>query len=308
MKWNTMNIDVDLMKHQLSRKSNAYSTTVGRNRVVKIDTFFFQHELKITERVKTIRYYQIWFDILQKHIPLKIGEMDHMILYQHEIHYEEQERVFLCEYPSDRKRCDLIDFLSNLPSEKLIIFHLFDSFKHLLNSIDILSRNNLAFLSISPEDIVIGEHLKPMLRNFDKCCFLDQPNQIWRESIYNPFELRVVCFLTNNKCVSLSITNIEDICNGYSPEYVDYLRKFINQPSAAIVKTLTSNSKTWSKCSLALVYLQLIDEISGVFSLKYKFIDEFINILHQMTRVVHRLSDTHEIQTQLKFMDFTSFS
>jgi len=300
-----MNIDVELMKHQWTRTSNAF---VPRNNVIKIDSVFFQNELKVTERVKTIRYYQLWFDILHKHTPLKIGEMDERIMYQHEIQYEERKKAFLCEYPSKLKRCDLFDFLSNLPTEKLTIFHLFDSFQHLLNSIDILSRNNLAFFSISPEDIVIGEHLKPMLQNFDKCCFLDHANQVCQENEYNSFESRVMCYLTKNNCASLSITNIEDICNGYSREYVDYLSNFINQPSAVIVQTLVSRSKSWSKCSLALVYLRLIDEVYEGFSLKYKFMCEFINLLHQMTRMVHRLSDTHEIQTQLKLMDFTSFS
>lgn len=287
-----------------SRRTRPKTNTPKPSKVVKLDSFFFQNELKVTEQVRKIKYYHLWFDILQKHTLLKIGEMEERRLYQHEI----QTNAFLCEYPPKGKRCDLLDFLSNLPNEKLVIFHLFDSFQYLLNSIDMLSRHNLAFLSISPEDIFIGENLKPLLCNFEKCCFLDQMNQSCQESEYNPFECRVICYLTKNKCASLSIANIEEICNGYSPEYSNYLRKFINQPTTVIIKLLNSYSSSWSKCSLAIVYLRLIVELSEVFSLKYKFIDEFINILHKMMGVVHRLSDTQEIQTQIKSFDFTSFS
>ncbi len=289
----------------MKRKRTRPTTTKHKpNKVVKIDSFFFQNELKVTEQLRKIKYYHIWFDILQKYSLLKIAEMEERRLYQHEI----QTNAFLCEYPSNETRCDFIDFLSNLPNEKLVIFHLFDSFQHLLISIDMLTRHNLAFLSISPEDIVIGEHLKPLLRNFEKCCFLDQMNNVFQENEYNPFECRVICYLNKNNCASLSITNIEEICNGFSSEYADYLRKFINQPTPYIIKELSSQTSSWSKCSLAIVYLQLIDDLSEVFSLKYKFIDEFINLLHKMTRIVDRLSDTEEIQTRIKLFDFTSFS
>jgi hypothetical protein len=297
-----MNIDVELMKR--SRRTRPTTTTPKPSKVVKLDSFFFRNELKVTEQVRKIKYYHIWFDILQKHSLLKIGEMEERRLYQHEI----QTNAFFCEYPSTETRCGLIDFLSNLPNEKLVIFHLFDSFQHLLNSIDMLSRHNLAFLSISPDDIVIGKHLKPLLCNFEKCCFLDQMNQCCQESEYNPFECKVICYLNKNNCASLSITNIEEICNGTSTECANYLRRFINQPTKNIIKELNSQTISWSKCSLALVYLRLIDELSEIFSLKYKFIVEFINILHKMTRIVHRLSDTQEIQTQIKSFDFTSFS
>jgi hypothetical protein len=297
-----MNIDVELMKKRT--RTRPTTTTHKSNKVVKLDSFFFRNEVKITEQVRKIKYYHIWFDILKKYSLLKIGEMEERRLYQHEI----QINAFLCEYPSNETRCDLFDFLSNLPSDKLVIFHLFDSFKHLLNSIDMLSLNNLAFLSISPEDIVIGEHLKPLLRNFEKCCFLDQMNQSCQESEYNPFECKVICYLTKNMCASLSIANIEEICNGTSSECANYLRKFVNEPTSDIIKELSSYSASWGKCSLALVYLQLIHELFVDFSLKYKFIHEFINILHQMTRIVDRLSDTQEIQTRIKSIDFTSFS
>jgi len=280
--------------------------------VVKIDSFFFQNELKVSELIKKIRYHRIWFDVIQKHTPLKIKELDDRTLYQYEISYEERDSYFFCEYPTIR-RFGMLDFLSNLPSEKLAVFHLFDSFSLLLNSIDLLSRHGLTFFCIAPQDIVIGEHLRPVLRNFENCYFLDQVSQFvanHKESEYKPIECRVVCYLTDNKCASLSIANIEEICDGCSSEYVDYLRKFINMPASSIAQELLTSAGSWSKYSLALVYLRLIDELSKVFSLKYKFMDEFINLLRQISDPSpYRLTDTSEIQTRLNAIDdFTSFS
>ena len=303
-------IDVELMKNKRRRPPGG--PPVKKNNVVKIDSFFFQNELKVSDLVKKIRYHRIWFDVIQKHTPLKIKELDDHTQYRHDISYEERDTYFLCEYPTIR-RFGLLDFLSNLPSEKLAVFHLFDSFSLLLNSIDLLSRHGLTFFCIAPQDIVIGEHLRPVLRNFENCYFLDQATQFianHKESEYKPIECRVVCYLTDNKCASLSIANIEEICKGCSPEYVDYLRKFINRPASTIIQELLTSAGSWSKYSLALVYLHLIDELSTSFSLKYKFMDEFINLLHQISDPnPYRLSDTQEIQTRLRGInDFTSFS
>ena len=304
-------IDVELMNNKRKRRPPG-GPLVQKNNVVKIESFFLQNELKVSDLVKMIRYHRIWFDVIQKHTPLKIKELDERTQYQHDISYEERDTYFLCEYPTIR-RFGLLDFLSNLPSEKLVVFHLFDSFSLLLNSIDLLSRHGLTFFCIAPHDIVIGEHLRPVLRNFEKCYFLDQASQFvanHNENGYKPIECRVVCYLTENKCASLSIANIEEICKGSSPEYVDYLRKFINKPAANIIQELLSNAGSWSKYSLALVYLHLIDELSTVFSLKYKFMDEFINLLRQISDPSpYRLTDTLEIQTRLHGInDFTSFS
>ena len=314
MKSNNMispTIDVELMNNNSKREILA-TTNVRRNNVMKIDSFFFQNELKVSEIVRKIRYHRIWFDIIQKHTPLKIKELDDISLYQHEISYEERDAYFLCEYPTIR-RFELFDFLSNLPSDKLVVFHLFDTFSLLLNSIDLLHRHNLTFFSITRQDIVIGENLRPVMRNFNNCYFLDQASQFitnHNENECNPIECRVVSYLTKNKCASLSNANIEELCNGCSSECLDYLRKFINKPAANIIHDLLSSAGSWSKYSLALVYLHLIDELSNSFSLKYKFIDEFINILRQISDPgPYRLSDTQEIQTRLKAMDdFTCFS
>ena len=304
-------IDVELMNNKRKRRPPG-GPPVQKNNVVKIESFFLRNELKVSEVVRKIRYHRIWFNILKKHTPLKIKELDDRTQYQHDILYEERESYFLCEYPTIR-RFGLLDFLSNLPSEKLVVFHLFDSFSLLLNSIDLLSRHGLTFFCIAPQDIVIGEHLRPVLRNFENCYFLDQASQFVanrKENGYKPIECRVVCYLTENKCASLSIANIEEICNGCSSEYVDYLRKFINMPAANIIQELLSNAVSWSKYSLALVYLHLIDELSAGFSLKYKFMDEFINLLRQTSDPSpYRLTDTLEIQTRLNAIDdFTSFS
>ena len=304
-------IDVELMKNKRMRRPPG-GPPVQKNNVVKTDSFFLRNELKVSGVVRKIRYHRIWFDILQKHTPLKIKELDDRTKYQHEISYEERDAYFLCEYPTIR-RFGLLDFLSNLPSDKLVVFHLFDSFSLLLNSIDLLSRHGLTFFCLAPQDIVVGEHLRPVLRNFENCYFSDQSSQFianLKENEYNPIECRVVCYLTENKCASLSIVNIEAICKGYSSEYVDYLRKFINKPAANIIQELLSNAGSWSKYSLALVYLHLIHELSAIFSLKYKFINEFINLLHQISDPSpYRLADTREIQTRLRGInDFTSFS
>jgi hypothetical protein len=304
-----MNIDISLIDKCLPNRRQI-RTKPQKNNIVKQNTFFLQNELIISETVRKIRYHKIWFDLIQKHTLLKICEMDDRALYQHEVILsQEMPKYVLCEYPVDR-RIDFWEFMTNIPTEKLAIFHLFDSFHSLLNSLELLNQKGLRFYGIGPDNIAFGEDLKPILRNFDNCFFAEQTHNFvanTHNSEYKPQEFHVLQYLARNKCASVSSSVICEFGD------CEYLKPLINNPISVVNSELMSRAESWDKCSLSLVYLQLIEVLLEVFSLKYKFMNEFIDLLNRIScpDQTVRMSDTAVIRMHLdaiRIDDFSSFS
>jgi hypothetical protein len=272
-----------------------------KNNIVKQDDFFFQNELRIVEFVKKIRYYSIWFDIIQKHTPLKVGEMDDRTLYQHEITVSREMPTYvLCEYPTEQK-VEFWEFMMSIPTTKQAVFHIFDSFSLILDSLDRLNQKGLHFYGLGPDNIVFGQN--PVLRNLETCFFADQlPAFVANTHDYEfkPFEFHVLKHLSKNNCATLSPSILDEI----GPQG-DYLLPFLNKPIDLINAELMSHAESWDKCNLALVYLQLIEELSAVFSLTYKFMDEFIDLLRQMSdpNPANRFSNIRQRLSSIRFTD-----
>jgi hypothetical protein len=299
-----MSIDVSLILNCLPKRRKLPANQM--NNIIKQDDFFFQNELKIVDIVKKIPYCSIWFDIIHKHTLLKVGEMDERVFVQHEINMSREIPTYiLCEYPTDQ-RIRFWEFMMNLPTPKRAIFHIFDSFSLVLSSIDRLNQKGLYFYGFGPDNIVFDEtSLNPVLRNLENCFFADQLPQFVAKTHdyeYKPFEFHVLQYLAKKNCATLSPSILDEIC---PPD--EYLRSFINKPIALITADLMSHSKSWDKCNLSLVYLELIEEFSVVFSLTYKFMDEFIDLLRQIAdpNPTKRLSDTVEIRQRLNAIQFT---
>jgi hypothetical protein len=259
-------IDICLDKRRIHSKEIVQK----KNNQIKPDSSFFWNELEVAETIRKIRYHQLWFDIIQKHSLLKVGVMDERVLYQHEIAVSREiPKYILCEYPNER-RFEFWDFIMNLPTPKLAVLHLFDSFSILSNSIDILHQNGLFFYGLTPDNIVFNESLKPVLRNFGNNCFSFEQTPLFIENIcdleYKPLDCHVLSYLLKNKCASLSLSIIEEICDNYliktnntatRLECVEYLSRFINKPVSFITDELMKQCDKWDKISLAMVFLRV---------------------------------------------------
>ena len=264
-------INVELIDICLDKR-RIYSKEIiqKKNNQIKPDSSFFWNELEVAETIRKIRYHQLWFDIIQKHSLLKVGVMDERVLYQHEIAVSREiPKYILCEYPNER-RFEFLDFIMNLPTPKLAVLHLFDSFSTLSNSIDILHQNGLFFYGLTPDNIVFNESLKPVLRNFGNNCFSFEQTPLFIENIrdleYKPLDCHVLSYLLKNKCASLSLSIIEEICDNYliktnntatRLECVEYLSRFINKPVSFITDELMKQCDKWDKISLAMVFLRV---------------------------------------------------
>lgn len=297
-----MNIDVSLIPNCLPKRRYLPPKPV-KNNIVKQDDFFLRNERKVAGFIKKIRYYSIWFDIIQKCTPLRVGQMDDRVLYQHEITVSREIPTYvLCEYPTEQ-RVAFWEFMMNIPTKHLADFHLFDSFSSILDRLERLNQMGLYFYGFGSDNIVFGKNL--FLRNLDTCFFADQLPEFVAKTHdyeYKPFEFHVLKHLEKNNCATLSPSILDEI--GQNGEH---LRPFLNKPIDLIKLELMSHAESWDKCSLALVYLQLIEELSEVFSLTYKFMIEFIDLLKQMSNPdpTKRLSNMTEIRQQIKLIQFT---
>ncbi len=270
-----MTINVELIDNCLvKRRTQTKETNQKINNEIKPDSSFFRNELEVAETIRKIRYYRLWFDIIQKYSLLKVGEMDEQVLKQHEIEVSREiPKYVICEYPTEQ-RFEFWDFMMNLPTTKLVVLHLYDSYSSLLNSIDILHQNGLYFYGLTPDNIVFNESLKPVLRNFGNNCFSFEQTTDFIANIhdleYKPLDCHILSYLVNNKCASLSLSIIEEVCDNYliktnnktnHLECVEYLSRFINKPVKFITNELLKQSDKWDKISLAMVFLHLIDEL-----------------------------------------------
>jgi hypothetical protein len=65
----------------------------------------------------------------------------------------------------------------------------------------------------------------------------------------------------------------------YYESCINVLTKYIKKPLKEIIEDIFESIETWDNYSLSIIYLHLIGNLTIVFSLKHKFITNFIMLL-----------------------------
>ena len=146
---------------------------------------------------------------------------------------------------------------------KKYLLTLIDTYKYLLNSLQLLHTQDIVYLNITPKNILFDLNNKPVLTNFDKSFHIQTMNE-WSEpksdgtpettvdgverksnlfakydpsNYFLPIELHILCFLEQSSLhnTSISMMNIETVCNDYiqwglkplnifSPEFIEQFK------------------------------------------------------------------------------------
>jgi hypothetical protein len=112
-----------------------------------------------------------------------------------------------------------------------------------------------------------------------------------------PLEIHVIFYLIKNNENTLSYSIISDICDNFvknmrvlsifSKIYrdnfkiscIETLKKYINIPKKDIIDNILSFSSTWDNYGLSVLFLEIVGNMSKIFSLKDNFITKFSILL-----------------------------
>ena len=294
--------NVDLIENLFfSHKKEEMIENEERNKI-KLYDFSCLNEIQISEKIKkNLPNYVIYFDILTEFSNIKLsssGLQDTDLL-------DSAKKHLLIQY-SCEKRVKFYDFLLNLPEPKLFIFHIIDSYSYLIRSLIMLNAKNICFFNLTSEKIVFDAiSLKPLLHDVEYSLYTRNLNDDYLCKIVDkmddfsnmPLEIHVIFYLIKNNENTLSYSIISEICDNFvkntrvlsifSQIYrdnfkiscIETLKKYINVPKKDIIGDILLFSGTWDNYSLSILFLEIIGNISRIFSLKDNFITKFSILL-----------------------------
>lgn len=335
--------NVDLIENLFfSRKKKEEPELEERNKIKPHD-FCFLNEVQISEQIKRVLpNYSCFFDVLTDYSNIKISS--NPVFLEDDINEEEEretvistEKHVLVNY-SNEYRIDFYSFILNLPTPKLLIFHIIDSYSYLTRSLLMLKENNICFFNITAEKIVYNvTTLKPLLHDFDHSLYIKNLNEDYLCKIVDkiddfsnmPLEIHVIFYLIKNDENSLSYSIISEICDnfvenmsvlsifskGYKDNFklscIETLKKYINVSKTEIINHILTFSGTWDSYGLSMLFLEIVGNITKVFSLTNNFLTKFSILLSKNINPVpskrEELSETFNKYERL-FIEYPDWS
>ena len=200
------------------------------------------------------------------------------------------------ERSESRRSSTFFSFFYNKENQrnpKKYLLHLIETYKHLLSAFQILNSKNIVYLNITPKNILINSNHNPILSDFSsslhslKIMEERNPRLLLLFSDYDPanyflpVEIHIICFINNMQNESISMMNLEEVCDDYinyglkplnifSSEFIDRyktsvlfsLKPIINKSKEDIIRLLIQQYWiSWDNYGLSIMYLSLITNI-----------------------------------------------
>ncbi len=303
--------NVDLIENLFFSRKKKEEPEIEERTKIKPYSFCFLNEVQLSEQIKQILpSYANYFDVLTDNSNIKISSNTAFL--EDDINEEEEretvistEKHVLVNYKNEY-RIDFYSFLLNLPTPKLLIFHIIDSYSYLIRSLLMLKENNICFFNITAEKIVYNvTTLKPLLHDFEHSLDTKNLNDDYLCKIVDkisyfsnmPLEIHVIFYLIKNNENSLSYSIITEICDNFienmsvlsifSQKYrdnfklscIETLKKYINKPKIDIINHILTFSGTWDNYGVSMLFLEIVGNITRVFSLNNNFLTKFSILL-----------------------------
>jgi hypothetical protein len=309
-------INVDMIKHYFfnetknTNKSNNIHNKNHKNTKIKLYDMFIVNEVKISKKISTIPYYYNNYEIVCDYRTIEVGNKNDCVLENLDIvlNNENNDKYLLITYNSIKTQLlvDFNTFLFHLKTPKLFIFHVFDTYSYLSDSLHKLSTINVCFFDLCPENIVLGENYKPLLKNFQNSLLvINTLNDNYISLIlrkiknytYKPLEIHLLYYLIVNDEITISFSLIDVICDNYmegltflylfNDNYRENCRKmcrecltqYINQSKSEIMNKIFTFYKTWDSYSLSIMYIHIFSHMIHVFNLTDTVVNAIVNNL-----------------------------
>ena len=259
---------------------------------VKKHTFFLENELIISEKIRTIPFYTRHFSPTLAHSPVKLSEIDEETHRIGHISGTSPDKYILVTSNKniDNSFHNVFYSIDSRINNNKFISKIMNSYKYLLNSLELMGTNNVVHLNICPQTIGFDEHNIPRIHNFEHSFTFSntiderKSNLIMSDCEYiYPLEIAVIRFINGRTNMrSLSSSNIDEICtqffdNGigslnlfsniyitkFKVDAVFSLRSYINKSPTIIIQKMMSNYRTWDNYGLSILYLVLMRDITN---------------------------------------------
>lgn len=305
-----MNINVKILEtfETLENEENQSEYEINSKKTrdfICVYDFYCLNNMKITIKIKQIPYYTHYYDVFTEYSSLKVAQLSQKILDYYQVLGEENSQKHILLRYNSNNFIKFDDFIFNLPTPKLLIYHIIDTYEKILNSFIKLHNNNICYFNFSLKNVIFDKNFTPILKSFDLSLIKDDLNIQYFLKIldkisdytYKPLEIHVIFYLIKNEENTLSFNSIElisrnfvnnmSILSLFSKNYkesylnscIEFLKKYINQPKLTIIEDIMQYFDKWDNYSLSILYLHLFGNITRCFSLSDNFISKFTIML-----------------------------
>lgn len=284
-----------------------YQLKIKKHKTHKIvqNDFFIQNELTNHQKLLKLKNTNIHFYLCENTSGLKITHIDEEDDRHIRSKYTKNDDTVLLQF-EDRQLICFKKHLKVLNPQKYILT-IINTYKHLLDSINLLVTNNIFNNHINFDSVVIDNSDYPLLSNFSLS--IDYSRKDIQHYIKHfiiayepsyiewPIELHILSYLLTNKLDSLSNYNIENIINeyinhnnilntfgfsvvsSYTEESNTYFKKYVNQTYDYILNDILQYVHTWDNYALSILFLRILIGLHRCIGIKNKFIIFFMKLL-----------------------------
>ena len=299
---------------RIGKKQQSKQEEKNKNKnisIIKSYDFFCGNEIEISQQIVTIPNYSRYFNPVLKSSHINLAEIDDDefencdIIDKKTNNAPEGVQKYMClqylhddnlERSESRRSSTFFSFFYNKENQrnpKKYLLHLIETYKHLLSAFQILNSKNIVYLNITPKNILINSNHNPILSDFSsslhslKIMEERNPRLLLLFSDYDPanyflpVEIHIICFINNMQNESISMMNLEEVCDDYinyglkplnifSSEFIDRyktsvlfsLKPIINKSKEDIIRLLIQQYWiSWDNYGLSIMYLSLITNI-----------------------------------------------
>lgn len=244
---------------QITHITHKNSTKETKKHEIKQIKRYDEEELEICKKILKIPTYFLFFSPIRKFNHLNISEK-YILVYREELQ-------------------SFSDFFGKC-TEKERISRIFTSYCHLIRACQILNQYGIVYENY--DKIGFNRQNQPILFDFERNGAKTQ---------YLPIEAHVMVFLEKNDVLSLSKSNIEEICGTFFKTYpfnhkrlsqrecVNLFVHLINKPKQVIMDEIGKYKNTWNNYGISYVFLEMISYMSN------EMPSFFVNILFECVSV-----------------------
>jgi len=269
--------------------------------IIKEYDFFCKNNIKINEIIEKISNNKNFFILINDIENIKIRDINDNNV---EL-IEENNKYILIKYNLDNYSY-FINFFKSLPNPKLFIYHIIDSYIHILNGLNILIDNNIHLFDLTNKNIIFDSTLKAKIINYELALYKDTTKPDFIEILkkcdnytLKPIEIHLLFYIYNNDIEYVSSSFILNIIDNfiekmpffelfslkykqqYREESIKYYNNFINKPKAYIYDEIMTYKYTWSNYSLSIIYLHIIGNTIKTLNIKNTIINKILLILNK---------------------------
>lgn len=295
-----MDIEITQLKkinNSSKAKKNEDNSEKNELNVISEYNFFCENNIIINELIKKISNYREYFITIQDIDNIKIIDNNELI--------NRNEKIISIKYDLYSFN-HFLNFFKTLPNKKLFIYHLIDSYQHLLNGLNILLKNSIDLFDLNNNNIIFDKTLKPKIMNFELALngeitehkFLNILNKCNNYTL-KPIEIHFLFYIYNNDIKFISVPFILEIIDNflekipffdlfsskykeqYRQECINYLNNYVNKPKEYVFNDLIRFKSTWSNYSLSLIYLYVIGNTIKTLRIKNTILNKILLILNK---------------------------